>query len=148
MWVDGLCVEGFTSDFSLSFCPTHANKEKHSPLSDVARYPSLLARVTGGAQFADHCGSFHKKWTPNAPGSKAKNETHRRRENSTAIKRGSPPIYLALLLIDDVLCCKVEGIIKSSRLNVRIAWKGGPNLRQKLVRSAYLPPPCPEGGRL
>ena len=77
-----------------------------------------------------------------------KNETLRRRQNSTVIKRGPSPIYLALPFIDDVLCRKVEGIIKSSRLNVRIAWKGGPNLRQKLVRSAYLPPPCPGGGRL
>ena len=30
---------------------------------------------------------------------------------------------------------------------MRVAWKGGPNLRRKLVRSAYCPAPCPGGGR-
>ena len=48
------------------------------------------------------------------------------------------PIFLVLPFVDDDLCRKTEGIIRASGLNVRVAWKGGPNLRQKLVRSAFL----------
>ena len=57
------------------------------------------------------------------------------------------PVYLALPFVDDTLCRRVEGIVRTSHLNVRVAWKGGPNLRRKLVRSAFLPIPCPGGGR-
>ena len=57
------------------------------------------------------------------------------------------PVYLALPFVDDALCRRVEGIIKGSHLNVRVAWKGGPSLKHQLVRSAYLPAPCPGGGK-
>ena len=30
---------------------------------------------------------------------------------------------------------------------MRVAWKGGPKMRRKLVRSAFRPVPCPGGGR-
>ena len=76
-----------------------------------------------------------------------KNETLRRKNNDTYTKNEPPPVNLALPFIDDALCHKIEGIIKASRLNVRVAWRGGPNLKQKLVRSAHLPTPCPGGGR-
>ena len=59
----------------------------------------------------------------------------------------TPPVYLVLPFIDDTLCRRVEGIIKASHLNVRVAWRGGPSLKHKLVRSAYCPIPCPGGGR-
>ena len=59
----------------------------------------------------------------------------------------SSPVYLALPFVDDALCRKIEGIIRSSHLNFKVAWKGGPNLKQKLVRAAHHPVPCPAGGR-
>lgn len=75
-----------------------------------------------------------------------------RRGSSSHSRPGSvsapaPPVYVTLPFIDDSLCRQVEGIFKASRLNIRVAWKGGTSLRQKLVRSAFLPVPCPAGGR-
>ena len=78
-----------------------------------------------------------------------KNEAVRRataKPGSTNRERPSP-IHLTLPFIDDDLCRRTEAIIKNSRLNFRVAWKGGPNLKKRLVRSAYLPPPCPGAGR-
>ena len=62
-------------------------------------------------------------------------------------RSGSAPVYLALPFIDDALSHRIEGIIRASHLNLKVAWKGGPNLKQKLVRAAYQPAPCPGGGR-
>ena len=77
---------------------------------------------------------------------KLKTETLRRRADKPA--RSDPaPVYITLPFVDDTLCRRVEGIIRASRLNVRVSWKGGPNLRKTLVRSAYQPIPCPGGGR-
>ena len=59
----------------------------------------------------------------------------------------SEPVYLALPFIDDALCRRIEGIIRASHLNLKVAWKGGPSLKQKLVRTAHHPVPCPGGGR-
>ena len=70
-----------------------------------------------------------------------------RDKGSTNGKADTKPVYIALPFVDDELCRKTEGIVKSSRLNVRVAWKGGPNLRRKLVRSAFRPLPCPGGGK-
>ena len=64
-----------------------------------------------------------------------------------AIRRHWAPVYLTLPFVDDDLCRKTEGIVRGSQLNLRIAWKGGPSLKSKLVRSAYLPVPCPGAGR-
>ena len=80
-----------------------------------------------------------------------KDETLRRRSSRPSRpSRPDPnpsPVHLVLPFVDDALCRKVEGIIRTSHLNVRVAWKGGPNLRQTLVRSAYRPLACPGGGR-
>ena len=66
-----------------------------------------------------------------------------RRGSSSHSRPGSvsapaPPIYVTLPFIDDSLCRQVEGIFKASRLNIRVAWKGGTSLKQKLVRSALV----------
>ena len=81
---------------------------------------------------------------------KLREDTQRGKLGGPARPEGSSessPIYLALPFVDDTLCRRVEGIIRASHLNVRVAWRAGPNLRQKLVRSAHLPVPCPGGGR-
>ena len=75
-----------------------------------------------------------------------KNEVMRRK-TVRPVSSDTTPVYLALPFVDDSLCRRVEGIIKASHLNVRVAWKGGPSLKHKLVRSAFLPVPCPGGGR-
>ena len=77
---------------------------------------------------------------------KLKAETLRNKSDRPARAKTSP-IFLSLPFVDDSLCRRVEGIIRTSHLNVRVSWKGGPNLRQKLVRSAHLPAPCPGGGK-
>ena len=63
-------------------------------------------------------------------------------------QRGTSPVPLVLPFIDDSLCHTVKGIVKSSRVAFRVAWRGGPNLKSKLVRSARLPVKCPGGGRV
>ena len=62
-------------------------------------------------------------------------------------QRGTSPVPLVLPFIDDTLCHSIRGIVKSSRVAFRVAWRGGPSLRSKLVRSAHLPVPCPGGGK-
>ena len=75
-------------------------------------------------------------------------ETLRGRPSGSTRSEPSPsPVYLALPFIDDALCRRVEGIIKASHLNVRVAWRGGPNIKHHLVRSAHCPVPCPGGGK-
>ena len=41
----------------------------------------------------------------------------------------------------------MEGAIKSSGLDVRVAWKSGKTIAQHLVRSGLDQPPCPAGSR-
>ena len=70
-----------------------------------------------------------------------------RNPNAPAPVPAPSPVFIALPFVDDDLCRKAEGIIKASGLNARVAWKGGPNLRRKLVRSAFRPVPCPAAGK-
>ena len=63
------------------------------------------------------------------------------------MKRPNLPVYMVIQFVDDDLCRKTEGIVRVSHLNLRIAWKGGPDIRNKLVKSAYLPAPCPGAGK-
>ena len=76
---------------------------------------------------------------------RAESQSGRSRESVSTTK--DAPVYLALPFVDDALCRRVEGIIKSSQLNVRVAWKGGTNLKKKLVKSAFTSVPCPGGGK-
>ena len=50
--------------------------------------------------------------------------------------------YMRLPYIHETICHRVKGIIKGSKLNVRIAWLSGPTLKNKLVKSALESPPC------
>ena len=70
-----------------------------------------------------------------------------RRKESGPTRCDPAPVYNTLPFVDDTLCRRVEGIIRRSNLNVRVAWKAGPSLKHRLVRSAYRPVPCPGGGR-
>ena len=45
------------------------------------------------------------------------------------------------------LCHAVRGIIRSSKVAFRVAWRGGPSIKSKLVRSAHNPVRCPGWGR-
>ena len=61
--------------------------------------------------------------------------------------RGTSPVPLVLPFVDDALCHTVQGIVKHSNVAFRVAWRGGPNIKSKLVRSAHHPVPCPGGAR-
>ena len=50
--------------------------------------------------------------------------------------------FMRLPYVNEIICRRVNGIIKASKLNVRVAWQSGPTLKSKLVRSALEPPPC------
>ena len=82
---------------------------------------------------------------------KLKQETLRRklsgRPNPSTKSGNSATTFITLPFVDDDLCRRTEGIIKASNLNVRIAWKGGPSLKSRLVKSAHLPVPCPGAGK-
>ena len=67
---------------------------------------------------------------------KDKNQTHK---NSTT--------FISLPYIDEALTRKINATVKRSDLNIRIAWKSGPTLANKLTRSALEPPACPRGNR-
>ena len=50
--------------------------------------------------------------------------------------------YMRLPYVNETICRRVKGIIKGSRLNIRVAWLSGPTLKSRLVKSALEPPPC------
>ena len=92
---------------------------------------------------------FIKNGYPSHLVARLKNEVLRRNTGGRREpdRSGPAPVYLTLPFVDDDLCRRTEGIVRGSHLNLRIAWKGGPSLKSKLVRSAYLPVPCPGAGR-
>ena len=55
--------------------------------------------------------------------------------------------FISLPYIDETLTRKINAAVKSSDLNIRVAWKSGPTLSSKLIRSALEPPTCPRGNR-
>ena len=55
--------------------------------------------------------------------------------------------YITLPYIDESLARRVNGVIKGSGLNARVAWNSGKTLAQHLIRSASQTPPCPAGAR-
>ena len=55
--------------------------------------------------------------------------------------------FISLPYIDETLTHKINAAVKSCDLNIRVAWKSGPTLSSKLVRSALEPPDCPRGNR-
>ena len=63
------------------------------------------------------------------------------------VKQRKDTTYVSLPYIDEALTRKVNAAVKSSDLNIRVAWKSGPTLSSKLVRSALEPPLCPRGTR-
>ena len=92
---------------------------------------------------------FIKNGYPSHLVARLKNEVLRRNTGGRREpdRSGPAPVYLTLPFVDDDLCRRTEGIVRGSQLNLRIAWKGDPSLKSKLVRSAYLPVPCPGAGR-
>ena len=64
------------------------------------------------------------------------------------LKKIIPNVTYHLNVIQNFRFWNGMGIVKSSGLNARVTWKGGPNLRRKLVRSAFRPLPCPGGETL
>ena len=62
-------------------------------------------------------------------------------------KKKDSTTRIILPYIDDDVARTVNGIIKNSGLDLRPAWTNNNTIRQRLVRSALEPPPCPGGGR-
>lgn len=55
--------------------------------------------------------------------------------------------YISLPFIDDTLARRVDGAVRSSGLNARVAWVSGKTLGKHLTRSALNSPPCPAGSK-
>ena len=55
--------------------------------------------------------------------------------------------YISLPYIDDALSRKVDSMVKTSGLSVRVAWQSGKTLAGKLTRSALEKVPCPAGNK-
>ena len=53
--------------------------------------------------------------------------------------------YISLPFIDDTLARRVDGVVKASGLNARVAWVSGKTLAKYVIRSALESPPCPAG---
>ena len=64
-----------------------------------------------------------------------------RRHRSKNKDRG-PVTYMRLPYVNEDVCRRVNGIVRGSKLNIRVAWLSGPTLKNKLVRSALEPPLC------
>ena len=63
------------------------------------------------------------------------------------MRKGKWRRYIALQHIDETIAQRVDGVIKGSGLNARVAWNSGKTLAQHLIRSATQTPPCPAGAR-
>ena len=64
-----------------------------------------------------------------------------------SFKKHAEVTFLSLPYIDEVLTRRVNAAARSSDLAVRVAWRSGPTLASKLIRSALEPPLCPRGNR-
>ena len=69
--------------------------------------------------------------------SRAPARNHRKRDS-----KNKEVTYMRLPYVNETVCRRVNGIIRSSKLNIRVAWQSGGTIKNKLVRSALLPPPC------
>ena len=54
-------------------------------------------------------------------------------------------IYMRLPYVNEDVVRRVNGILKRSGTNVKVAWISGPTLSQHLITSAFSKPPCPAG---
>ena len=68
------------------------------------------------------------------------NRKHRREKGSVT--------YMRLPYIDETTTKRVNGIVKRTGANLRVAWTSGPTLGEKLITSALSKPPCPAGARV
>ena len=50
--------------------------------------------------------------------------------------------YMRLPYVNETICHRVNGIVRGSKLNIRVAWQSGPTIKDRLVRSALEPPSC------
>ena len=91
-------------------------------------YPTKLIKKT----------KFHVKTRKHRPTNQIQNQTKNTSDDDT---------YISLPYIDETLTRKIESVVKSSKLPVRIAWQSGQTLADKLTSSALEKPPCPAGNK-
>ena len=70
-----------------------------------------------------------------------------RHAKHTQSQSSEPQLYMRLPYIDECTKRRVEGIVRGTKWNVRLAWLSGQTLKNKLVRSALEPPKCPSNIR-
>ena len=76
--------------------------------------------------------------------------THRQystRSSHTNKKATETVTYMRLPYVDETIVRRINGILKSSKAPVKVAWTSGPTLGSKLITSALSKPPCPAGQR-
>ena len=61
--------------------------------------------------------------------------------------RNNETTYISLPYIDDTLARRVDGAVRSSGLNARVAWVSGKTLARQVTRSALESPPCPAASK-
>ena len=70
-----------------------------------------------------------------------------KRNNKKFHQNKKAEVYMRLPYVDENVVKRVNGILRKSKTNIKVAWTSGPTLRQKLVRSAFSRPSCPAGAR-
>ena len=70
-----------------------------------------------------------------------------KRNNKKFHQSKKAEVYMRLPYVDENVVKRVNGILRKSKTNIKVAWTSGPTLRQKLVRSAFSRPSCPAGAR-
>ena len=74
-------------------------------------------------------------------------DQNRSNNTRTGSKKKHETTYISLPFIDDTLARRVDGAVRSSGLNARVAWVSGKTLGKHLTRSALMSPPCPAGSK-
>ena len=71
-----------------------------------------------------------------------KNNKKRKAQHDRKNAQSGQMTYMRLPYVNETVCHRVNGIIRASKLNLRVAWQSGPTVKSKLVRSALQPPLC------
>ena len=150
-----LYIKPMTSPIILPFNSAHPMQTKRSVL-----YAQLLrAKRLGSSPSAQNRGmnKIEQLFISNDYPKKLINKTKFRvktqsQSRSTQTKKPSQTqptesTYISLPFVDDCLARKVESVVKTSKLPVRIAWQSGVTLADKLTNSALEQPTCPSGNK-
>ena len=73
-----------------------------------------------------------------------KNNLRKRSERKTRRNKENE-IFMRLPYLDENVVRRVNGVLRRSKTNIKVAWISGPTIGNKLISSAFSKPPCPAG---